>query len=105
VSEDDVFPTPYRANTMSSMRKLLRSAGMAEVNLQMLNHYPAYLMFSPVLFRLGVMYERITGLRMFQGLRGSILCVFEKPLASPHEIRETAERAEPVHRSASQVSS
>jgi SAM-dependent methyltransferase len=40
---------------------------------------PAYLMFSPMLFRLGVLYERLTSLPMLESLRGSILCVFEKP--------------------------
>ena len=44
-----------------------------------INHYPAYLMFSPVLFRLGVLYERLTSPRLLRSLRGSILCVFEKP--------------------------
>ena len=47
----------------------------------MINHYPAYLMFSPVLFRLGMAYERLTSLEMFQGLRATILCVFEKDQA------------------------
>ena len=32
----------------------------SEREMETINHYPAYLMFSPVLFRLGVLYERIT---------------------------------------------
>ncbi len=79
VPEDDVFPTLYRANTISSIRRALTSAGFVQKDLQTVNHYPAYLMFSPVLFRLGVLYERLTSLRPFRSLRGSILCVFEKP--------------------------
>jgi ubiquinone/menaquinone biosynthesis C-methylase UbiE len=78
VPEDDVFPTLYRANTMRSIRRSLRSAGLIEKELDMINHYPAYLMFSPMLFRVGVMYERFTSLRLFRFLRGSILCVYEK---------------------------
>lgn len=78
VSEDDVFPTLYRANTLSSIRGALVSAGFVPKELGTINHYPAYLMFSPALFRLGVLYERITSLRLFASLRGSILCVFEK---------------------------
>jgi hypothetical protein len=35
-------------------------------------------MFSPVLFRLGILYERLTSLELLRSLRGSILCVFEK---------------------------
>jgi ubiquinone/menaquinone biosynthesis C-methylase UbiE len=78
VSEDDVFPTLYRANSISAIRKALKSAGLAETELQTINHYPAYLMFSPLLFRLGILYERLTSLPLFRSLRGSILCVFEK---------------------------
>jgi SAM-dependent methyltransferase len=78
VSEDDVFPTRYRANTASALRKALTNAGLVERQMDTINHYPAYLMFSPVLFRLGVLYERLTSLNMLRSLRGSILCVFEK---------------------------
>jgi len=78
ISEHDIFPTLYRANTPASMRRALHSAGFVERELETVNHYPAYLMFSPVLFRLGLIYERITSLKMFHLLRGSILCVFEK---------------------------
>ena len=91
VSEDDVFPTLYRANTLSAIRKAFASAGFVARELDTINHYPAYLMFSPVLFRLGVLYERITSLKMFRSLRGSILCVFEKTPA-PVPVRA----AEPV---------
>ena len=79
VSEDDVFPTLYRANTISSIRRGLTGAGLVQAELDTINHYPAYLMFSPLLFRLGLLYERITSIRAFRSLRGSILCVFEKP--------------------------
>jgi ubiquinone/menaquinone biosynthesis C-methylase UbiE len=78
VPEDDVFPTLYRANTMSALRKAMTAAGLAEREMDTINHYPAYLMFSPVLFRLGVLYERLTSLRVLRSLRGTILCVFEK---------------------------
>jgi ubiquinone/menaquinone biosynthesis C-methylase UbiE len=81
VPEDDVFPTLYRANTMSAIRKAFGSAGLVQKELDTLNHYPAYLMFSPTLFRLGVLYERLTSLRVLRGLRGSIVCVFEKPMS------------------------
>ena len=83
VPEDDVFPTLYRANTLSAIRKTLESAGFVPNELDTVNHYPAYLMFSPVLFRLGVLYERLTSMRPFRSLRGSILCVFEKQGVSP----------------------
>ena len=78
VPEGDIFPTFYRANTPSAFRKTLRAAGFEEREFITINHYPAYLMFSPVLFRLGMLYERITSLSLFSGLRGSLLGVFEK---------------------------
>ncbi len=78
VSEDDVYPTLYRANTLSSIDKALKSAGLVKRELGTITHYPAYLMFSPVLFRLGVLYERLTSLKLFRSFRASILCVFEK---------------------------
>jgi len=78
VPEDDVFPTLYRANTLSAIRRAFTTAGFVPKELGTINHYPAYLMFSPFLFRLGVVYERITSLALFRSLRGSILCVFEK---------------------------
>ena len=79
VPEGDVYPTFYRANTPSAFRRTLRAAGFEERELIAINHYPAYLMFSPFLFRLGVLYERITAMRLFAGLRGTLLGVFEKP--------------------------
>ena len=78
VPEDDVFPTLYRANTLSSIRKAFQGAGFVQRELDTINHYPAYLMFSPVLFRCGVLYERLTSLAALRSLRSSILCVFEK---------------------------
>ncbi|MDX1978651.1 MAG: methyltransferase domain-containing protein, partial [Bryobacteraceae bacterium] len=79
VPEDDVFPTLYRANTLKSIRRAFAGAGFAVREIETINHYPAYLMFSPLLFRLGVLYERLTSLALFRQLRGSLLGVFEKP--------------------------
>ena len=84
----DAFPTLYRANTRSALRKIFRGASLTEVELQMVNHYPAYLMFSPLLFRLGILYERLTSLAALAFLRGLILAVFQKPVqtadSEPH---------------------
>jgi SAM-dependent methyltransferase len=89
VPEHDVFPTRYRANTMSSIRKAMATAGLEEAELDMINHYPAYLMFSPVLFRLGMLYERLTNLDIFRSLRGTILCVCRKPPAAQAQVAMT----------------
>lgn len=93
VSEDDVFPTFYRANTLSSLSKELTTAGFKETRLQAINHYPAYLMFSPFLFRLGVLYERLTSLHTLKFLRGTILCLFEKQAADT-EFQSSRSRTE-----------
>ena len=74
VPEDDVFPTLYRANAAEDMRKAMAAAGLKEREVEMVNHYPAYLMFSPALFRLDVLYERMTS---FGFLRCSLFGVFE----------------------------
>lgn len=97
VPADDVFPTLYRANTMSALRKGLISAGLKESAMDTINHYPAYLMFSPMLFRLGVLYERLTSVKAFRSLRGSILCVFEKagPRSAGNQ-QAAGTRVEPV---------
>ena len=86
VPEDDVFPTLYQANTMRALRRVSNAAGLVAKDLKTINHYPAYLMFSPVLFRLGVMIERLTSLQLFRGFRGSILAVFEKPVGAACQI-------------------
>jgi SAM-dependent methyltransferase len=83
VSEDDVFPTLYRANTLSILGKELRAAGFQKQVLKGVNHYPVYLMFSPVLFRLGILYERLTSLEGLEFLRGTLLCIFEKTGGRP----------------------
>ncbi len=78
VQEDDVFPTLYRANSLSSLGRQMREAGLTKRVLKAINHYPSYLMFSPVLFRIGMLYEKLTSFACFENLRGTILCVFEK---------------------------
>jgi SAM-dependent methyltransferase len=99
VPEDDVFPTLYRANSLSQLGKELKSAGFAERELLAINHYPAYLMFSPVLFRLGILYEKLTSLHSLRFLRGTLLCVFEKEGAGQRpkkNFEKSEKRAEDV---------
>jgi ubiquinone/menaquinone biosynthesis C-methylase UbiE len=104
VPADDVFPTLYRANTRTSLGKTLQSAGFEQVRIEMVNHYPAYLMFSPVLFRIGMLYERLTSLRMFQSLRGSILCVMQKRESSSAVRSRTSTPAQQRQPATSEVS-
>jgi SAM-dependent methyltransferase len=92
-SEDDVFPTFYRANTPSALRKATASSGLREKQITSIAHYPAYLSFSPILFRLGVLYERMTLLECFSWLRGSLLCVFERTAAATGRAGNDTSRA------------
>jgi SAM-dependent methyltransferase len=76
----DVFPTFYRANTRGSLTRAMEAGGFAVGETTLFNQYPAYLMFSPILFRLGVLWERVTSRhRALEALRGWILVVAEKP--------------------------
>ncbi len=59
----DTFPTYYRANTLPALRSLAQGAGMELVEARFLSQYPAYLMFSPIAFRLGIAYERLVRTR------------------------------------------
>ncbi len=77
--EDDIFPTAYRMNTTHKIQRLMQEAGFACVELKLVSHYPAYLMFSPLIFRLGIMFESL--IRKYEALRwlrGCIVGVFKK---------------------------
>lgn len=55
----DTFPTHYKANTVPTLQKLSAQAGMTLVEGQLLSQYPAYLMFSPTLFRAGIAWDSL----------------------------------------------
>lgn len=77
--EEDVFPTRYRANTSRDLERAMRAGGLVPRTIDLFNQYPAYLMFSPAAFRLGVLYERMTTRsRGLAWLRGWILAIAEK---------------------------
>src|SRR5271166_1429589 len=75
----DTFPTLYRANTpgyfegVAARNKAWRIRRVAG-----LRHYPANLTFSRVLFRLGVLYDRLIARLDFKALQPSLLIVLEK---------------------------
>lgn len=75
----DTFPTFYRANSFSSIRRLGRESGFEIESLERLNQYPSYLRFNRPLFWLGCQYERaLRRFRFLDGLKGWILCVLRK---------------------------
>lgn len=86
--EEDVFPTYYRANTRGRLRQLAAGAGLEVASLGTFCQYPVYLMFSPLLFRVAVSYEKwIARHESLAGLRGWILTVMRKPAAAPRSGR------------------
>ena len=58
----DNYPVYYRANTPRSVGHAARAAGFAMVEAMPCPYPPGYLKFSPFLFRLGVLYDRMVGL-------------------------------------------
>lgn len=56
--EEDVFPTFYRCNTRSSIRRFLNEAGMKSVVIPFESE-PNYLAFNNVLYRCGAIFHRL----------------------------------------------
>jgi SAM-dependent methyltransferase len=75
----DTFPTVYRANTPGYFRKLgAKKRGWKIKKLAGLRHYPANLIFSRFLFRLGVLYDWCIARVGWTELQPSLLIVLEK---------------------------
>jgi SAM-dependent methyltransferase len=75
----DTFPTVYRANTPTYFRKLAeRNNGWQIRKLAGLRHYPANLIFSRTLFRLGVLYDWLIARMGWTALQPTLLVVLEK---------------------------
>ncbi len=77
--EEDTFRTFFNANSKKRILSLLAESNLVPLKLHLFNQYPAYLMFSPFLFRLGIFYERVTSRFDFCAqLRAWILFVAKK---------------------------
>jgi len=53
----DHFPVFYRANSPRALRRVATESGLCIERLQALRHFPYYLLFSPTLFRIGMLYD------------------------------------------------
>jgi len=72
------FPVFYRANTRTALRRVASDAGLSMTCIRAIRHYPLYLLFSPFLFRVGILYDRlITWLRL-DSLQSNWLVVMER---------------------------
>ncbi len=78
--DEDTFPTVYRLNSASSVRRHFGQAGFVEKELLFRECCPNYLLFAAPAFYLGVLYERLVNSTDFlAGLRVNILGTFAKP--------------------------
>lgn len=57
---EDVFPACSQSNTRKAMAGSLEAARLRPLSIQLLNQYPDYRILGPLLFRLGIYYERFT---------------------------------------------
>lgn len=70
----------YRANTPRAVERAAAAAGLRLVEARPCPHPPGYLKFSPLLYRLGVAYDRLAGMTPFtRVLQASFLYVMRKP--------------------------
>jgi SAM-dependent methyltransferase len=75
----DTFPTVYRANTPKYFSRLeQKQPGWKVKRLTGLRHYPANLIFSRMLFRVGVLYDWFVAKIGWTELQPSLLIVLEK---------------------------
>ncbi len=80
VDAHDIFPTVYRANTASRLRRLYEDAGLRIEDLQQFETEPEYLAFSTPTYALGVGFERMVNrFEPLRHLRVNLLAVGRKP--------------------------
>lgn len=74
----DTFPTVYRANTPIFWKQLAAENGWKIKELRGIRHYPANLMFSRLLFMLGIAYDWLIAKLKLHALQPSLLVCIEK---------------------------
>jgi len=75
--EEDIFPTYYRCNTLSTMRRLFHQAGL-EVEEACYCHAGILFETLPPLYALELLYLRLTSQEWLQKLRGQLLVTATK---------------------------
>jgi len=58
-SDEDIFPTRYRANTRRRLRKLFLKSGFSRAEISMVEGSPSVLAFNSLLHGMGLAYERL----------------------------------------------
>lgn len=73
------YATYYRLNTRRRARALFRRCGFLERELRLIEPEPSYLMFSPIAFRAGFLYERLVNCGgLLAEFRVTLMGVFER---------------------------
>jgi SAM-dependent methyltransferase len=81
--QHDPYPTYYRANTFSAIRRLSQETGLSATVLFTMEKEPSYGRFHPALFWPMFAYERcVNSSDLLQPLRASLLGVLRKPASS-----------------------
>ena len=75
----DHYPVFYRANTRGALRRIAAEAGLVVERIAALRHFPYYFLFSPTLFRLGIVYDRLVTRLRLDGLQSTWLVTMRKP--------------------------
>lgn len=76
---DDVFPTYYRANTISDLSHALDVAGFERDWLRTFDQTYAYLSQTRWMYALGLLYSRLTEAKALAFLRNQIVAIYRMP--------------------------
>ena len=72
--EHDIWPTFYRLNTTRKIKKLSKKLGL-HYEIKMFEGYPGYLRINPILFLMGVLYERtVNKINVLNDFKGILMC-------------------------------
>lgn len=91
--DEDMFPTLYRANTVSRLRQIFKESGFSEFQIQIFSNGPTWFRGMPGLFEFGCLYHKIIeSTDLLQQLRCGMVAVATKageaaPLSQPLTVR------------------
>jgi len=80
--DEDVFPTYYRCNRYSTLSQILKHYRFEEIDFQYLDGSFDYLQFSPLLYRLGNLFNvMLLRFEILKGLRVALLGVYRRGMS------------------------
>ena len=79
--EEDTFPTFYRANSRSSIKRLAKKTNFAVEKIELIEGRPEYLRIAWPTYMLGLLYEKIVNSsELFSNLRSVLIARMRKPI-------------------------